>query len=131
MHRARLALATHQRSLRPRAHGGLGGLTPSVASSHASKHGSQRRSIAVSSTGPEVLVEILDFGWGWQRVSLTGSTAAAAFRMPVTEGAKTERFTGERAVRSEADSLAAVADQLELALDDAIKALGESTVLTP
>lgn len=90
-----------------------------------------RRSIAVNSAGPEVLVEILDFGWGWQRVSMAGSTAGGAFRMQVTEGAKTERFTGERTARASADSLAVIADQLELALDDAIKALGESTVLIP
>jgi hypothetical protein len=92
-----------------------------------------RRSIKVSSSeGPEVLVEILDFAWGWQQTSFMVSTSAGAFRMQVTEGAKTERFVGERSETGpSAYSLETVADQLELALDDAIKAMGESTVLIP
>jgi hypothetical protein len=93
-----------------------------------------RHDIAVRDTGPELLVEILDFGWGWRRVSLVGlqSEAAGAFRMQVTAGEKTMRFTGERDTSGPgADSLPMLADQLELALDDAMKSLGESPFMNP
>ena len=93
-----------------------------------------RRTIAVDDAGPELLVEVLDFGWGWRRLSLAGlrSEAAAAFRMQVTVHEKVMVFTGERdASGPGAEALPMLADQLELALDDAIKALGESPLLSP
>ncbi len=93
-----------------------------------------RNMIVVNDSGPELLVEILDFGWGWRRTSLAGiqSEAAGAFRMQVTDGDRTKRFAGQRDTSGPgAESLSMIADQLELALDDAMKSLGESVLISP
>lgn len=80
----------------------------------------------VSGTGPEVVIELLDFAWDWRRVRLFGlvARASAVFRMQVRIGGRVAVFSGERS-GEDSSGLELIAEQLELAMDDAMKLFGE------
>ncbi|MBL8916771.1 MAG: hypothetical protein JNM17_39075 [Archangium sp.] len=90
-----------------------------------------RRSFAVGE-GEAMLVELLEFSWDWVRVQLMGlvARADAGFRMRVSFRGQTAIFHGERS-RQESSALQLIADQLELAMDDAMRSLGEWSGLAP
>jgi hypothetical protein len=80
----------------------------------------------VNGAGPELGIELLDFAWDWRRVSLFGfvARASAVFRMQVSFAGKVAVFSAERS--GEASSgLELIAEQLELAMDDGMKQLGQ------
>ncbi len=82
-----------------------------------------RQGYSVGDTGPVMKVSLLDFWWTWRRIDFTDFEAKAAIRLQFA-GTRTELIVGRAQVIERGhQALAAVADQLERALDDALRKL--------
>lgn len=82
-----------------------------------------RQGYLVGASGPVMKVSLLDFWWTWRRIDFTDFEAKAAIRLQVA-GTRTELIVGRAQVIERGhEALAAVADQLERALDDALRQL--------
>lgn len=86
-----------------------------------------RNGVLVAQQGPEVRVELLDFWWDWERLNFLswGLATAVRLRISVLGDGGTEQWAqwvvGSGTATAGAAPLPIAADQLERALDDAMR----------